>query len=424
MDNVNRGVLVRIPLSHGPFNLKGSYHFPRDSECRTLMSFPMPGPPWLSIYSGALILCLCTVGLYLALGRDRSRGRKRCPRCWYDLSSSVTKPFKELRCSECGHVVKVERRLYRTRRHWRWAVLSVLIMPAGVALPLWPQIREKGWTSVVPTDALLLLLPRIDGEGSAAFRIAEDLVARPLNRRQAGLLVGATADVLNASHSRTIRWTLLQHLWWIGVDEQGGVIRVKNLGEYPGLEERVQSFPRPVLADAVESTRLVAVILNRAKSWPPGDAASAIAIIRLCGDKVTPYCSDLSRLCGGDKEVGGIAARILADVDPDPLSALKLLLAKGDAITRDNALFAMVSTKRLKDEDKLASFASALIDPDPGVAALAESCMLRTSAKVLGPAFQKATEAEIVAAMQRSDSQAMQEAGRLLATKSRYLLPQ
>jgi DNA-directed RNA polymerase subunit RPC12/RpoP len=52
---------------------------------------------------------------------DRARGRRRCPKCWYDLRGSPT-----LRCPECGHVVWNERELYKPRRR-KWAIILALL---------------------------------------------------------------------------------------------------------------------------------------------------------------------------------------------------------------------------------------------------------------------------------------------------------
>ncbi|MHC4107085.1 MAG: hypothetical protein ACYSTY_03265 [Planctomycetota bacterium] len=99
-------------------------------------------------------------GLLLALWAlfaDRARGRRRCPKCWYDLSGTPG-----LVCSECGYIAKRERRLHKTHRRWRWALMGALTGSLGVAGALTPRIRRDGWVSVVPTTALVLAAPWLD----------------------------------------------------------------------------------------------------------------------------------------------------------------------------------------------------------------------------------------------------------------------
>ncbi len=80
---------------------------------------------WLYIPLGAIAL-LGLFLLYLALFRDRSKSRRRCPKCWYDMSGAS--PTPPVRCPECGHVSPTERDLARTRRRWPLAILAYILM--------------------------------------------------------------------------------------------------------------------------------------------------------------------------------------------------------------------------------------------------------------------------------------------------------
>ena len=67
------------------------------------------------------------VGLLLVcwgLWGDRSKGRARCPKCWYDMRGSLPR----LECPECGHAPGNVRGLYRTRRGRRRIVVGVLLV--------------------------------------------------------------------------------------------------------------------------------------------------------------------------------------------------------------------------------------------------------------------------------------------------------
>ncbi len=90
-----------------------------------------------------------------ALLWDRSRGRLRCPRCWYRMEGA---PEGEAgpRCPECGRTIGRARALRRTRRRWRWAVVSCLLLVGAEVSWVTPRGLRDGWLSVVPTTALLL----------------------------------------------------------------------------------------------------------------------------------------------------------------------------------------------------------------------------------------------------------------------------
>lgn len=110
--------------------------------------------------------------LILALFRDRARGRRRCPKCWYDLSVSGE---GNLRCSECGYKARRERKLYKTRRHWRWAGVGVVLLLGSYACRVTPDVRRHGWWSAVPTTLIIAVSPKVDLDESA---LIDSLLAR------------------------------------------------------------------------------------------------------------------------------------------------------------------------------------------------------------------------------------------------------
>jgi len=121
--------------------------------------------------SNTLLFAICGVagfiGLILVvrgLFADRARGRRRCPKCWYDMSASPTRV-----CSECGYEAGSDRPLRRTRRRWRVAAAGALLLLAVPAAMLTPKIREDGWVSVVPTTVLVLWAPRYESEDHPVF---------------------------------------------------------------------------------------------------------------------------------------------------------------------------------------------------------------------------------------------------------------
>ena len=80
------------------------------------------------------------VGLLLVcfgLWGDRSKGRSRCPKCWYDMRGTVPR----LKCPECGHAPADARGLYKNRRRWRRIALGVAL----VLLSSYPLTIVGGW---------------------------------------------------------------------------------------------------------------------------------------------------------------------------------------------------------------------------------------------------------------------------------------
>ena len=59
----------------------------------------------------ALVPVVGLLLVYWSLWGDRSKGRSRCPKCWYDMRGTVPK----LVCPECGHAPGSERGLYRSK---------------------------------------------------------------------------------------------------------------------------------------------------------------------------------------------------------------------------------------------------------------------------------------------------------------------
>lgn len=93
---------------------------------------------------------VAVIGLALALYADRSRGRRRCPRCWFDLSANG----RELTCTECGRRHAHEGRMYLTRRHWKWATLCIVGLLAAAATWEYPAFKARGAPAYAPDWAV------------------------------------------------------------------------------------------------------------------------------------------------------------------------------------------------------------------------------------------------------------------------------
>jgi hypothetical protein len=148
-----------------------------------------------------IILARIVIGLAIVIAawalladwlRQRFRRRRRCPRCWYDMSHSPT-----LTCSECGYTAKKERRLFKARRRWRWAFVAVFLLIGSHALHVTAQVKQRGWVAAVPTTVIILVTPWLevdpelalqpyriptDGSGSSSELLYYELIVHRIRR--------------------------------------------------------------------------------------------------------------------------------------------------------------------------------------------------------------------------------------------------
>jgi hypothetical protein len=120
---------------------------------------------WLLWLLGGVLVAGGSIWTARALVWDRARGRRRCAACWYDMAG-----LPGLTCPECGRAAGHERRLARTRRYWRRAVVGALVVSVGTAGLLTPRLRRRGWIGAVPTPVLNLVLSFFDQQADALFQ--------------------------------------------------------------------------------------------------------------------------------------------------------------------------------------------------------------------------------------------------------------
>ena len=129
---------------------------------------------WVMWLFGLGLLGLCTAVTWWGLFGDRARGRRRCPRCWYDLSHTLG-----MTCPECGLTATSERSLHRTRRRWVHAGAAALAAALGSTWTI-EQARQGGWMSRLPTTLILRCLPIA---GSADDGLISELTGRMASKQ-------------------------------------------------------------------------------------------------------------------------------------------------------------------------------------------------------------------------------------------------
>ncbi len=144
----------------------------------------------LVVWVGVLLVCLlCIYVAWRALFGDRGGGKRRCPKCWYDMAYSPS-----MTCAECGHIVSVEANFQRTRRRPGVAAAAIFICVALV-LAVNDQMNERGMLRHIPTGLLIWILPISGGmDGSIGREIDRRGVARELSPEQWVRLLERCAD--------------------------------------------------------------------------------------------------------------------------------------------------------------------------------------------------------------------------------------
>ncbi len=119
-------------------------------------------------------LCAGAALLGWALFKDRARGRKRCPKCWYDMSAAApveSAPVVTYRCPECGALARGEAALLRTRRRWRVVWLcGVIALVAWWAPDAARRAGARGIIGLAPTTGLVVLVPLFEPRESEDSR--------------------------------------------------------------------------------------------------------------------------------------------------------------------------------------------------------------------------------------------------------------
>jgi hypothetical protein len=120
--------------------------------------------PWWTLIAEIGGWALAAAGLALllwALFGDRSRGRRRCPGCWYDMSgvpgrmASAARGGEQFTCPECGRVAKSVRELQRTHRRRFAAALATLVFVVAYGIGVAPRVATEGPVGIAPTLGLI-----------------------------------------------------------------------------------------------------------------------------------------------------------------------------------------------------------------------------------------------------------------------------
>jgi len=119
--------------------------------------------------AGIAVVVIGAAAVLFSLFGDRARGKRRCPRCWYDMRATPG-----LRCSECGYDAPCEKNLHRARLRW-WRRTGSLAIVIGIGVYATPWFKSGAWVEYAPNTLLIMRFPAIDE--------VDDSIAREYWRR-------------------------------------------------------------------------------------------------------------------------------------------------------------------------------------------------------------------------------------------------
>jgi hypothetical protein len=170
-------------------------------------------------WAGSVLGILALVVVAWSLLRDRSRGRRRCPRCWYDMSG-----IAGLKCPECGREQGNEKRFFRTRRRWRGVAAGGLLFIVAGVTATGPAIYTGKWTAYTPVPVLRLGLSFFDEEAETQYRKLGPAMGSGSTSTTWGRLLAARAisnrmaSILDDAKPAARRW----HRLWLHMTELSG----------------------------------------------------------------------------------------------------------------------------------------------------------------------------------------------------------
>jgi hypothetical protein len=186
-----------------------------------------------------------------AIYGEPSRGRKRCPKCWYEMATlAVAGRFQ---CPECGHDAESNRGLMKRRRRTKLAIALIPLLLAALWMPLILRSIQRGPTALIPTPVLILgmwFLPErlITGVGQNVGPPAnrDSLADRLVDRREsyAWQRAWVASSVQSKLDKSTDPATLLRAMH-MGVIDDSDRSRRKRMFEVI-LETSTQTLPMHV----------------------------------------------------------------------------------------------------------------------------------------------------------------------------------
>ncbi len=269
---------------------------------------------------------LGVIGLSLAawaLLWDRSRGRRRCPRCWYDLSGTPGRV-----CSECGYRAKREKKLFKTRRHWRWVFVGILVLAVGYGASVTPRVKRSwyGWPGAVPTVVLIAMFPWLNPDGVLSYELSVRAVRDEMWRWQQSWLVARCARTIEGSQEAATRTGAVQVLALIGPEAHGSLPALFRAVNDSSADVRgaVAGAVGGIGADSRSSVPRLIVLLRDDDAYVR--AMGAVGLWKFGAEAEAGTPALMNALTDDSEKVRLASAVALSRIAPDPQVAMPVLI--------------------------------------------------------------------------------------------------
>lgn len=134
---------------------------------------------WIGWVGMAALYAVMIYIAWRALFHDRGKHKRRCPKCWHDLSHTPG-----MTCGECGYTAYQEAQLHKTRRKPVLAIGAISVCLLATAF-INHQMDQRGWAGIMPTNVLIWTLPlSIDGQTFNQSELNRRMNQSELSERQ------------------------------------------------------------------------------------------------------------------------------------------------------------------------------------------------------------------------------------------------
>lgn len=250
---------------------------------------------------GAATTIALVWGVWWALFADRSRGERRCARCWHLIAAGASSP-----CPECGLAFASERDLLRTRRRWPAAAACLMLLVAGT-LWLRVQLTDQGWWRLLPQRLLIAVVPWLgdteDGSmarGHLRMMLIKEELTDPNAVRLLTLLREGDAD----APPGTDAWRRRYAPW---LDALRGPRFWSSYGSRSGPREAAMAVSPSVtlIAPTVWLVDTPLVVTTEVDDWLPDTTGLSLEPLDTPGLPITPDALAALRARRWERSAGG-----------------------------------------------------------------------------------------------------------------------